>query len=89
MSGTVARVTEISATSDTSFEDAVKVGLARAHETLRGVRSAWVKEQSVDVENGQVAAYRVNLLVTFVRVERSPSRTSCPALAMTAPVWPR
>lgn len=66
MSGTVARVTEISATSDTSFEDAVKVGLARAHETLRGVRSAWIKEQSVDVEDGKVAAYRVNMLVTFV-----------------------
>ena len=66
VSGTVARVTEISATSDTSFEDAVKVGLARAHETLRGVKSAWVKEQSVHVENGEVASYRVNLLVTFV-----------------------
>jgi len=66
MSGTVARVTEISATSDTSFEDAVKVGFARANETLRGVKSAWVKEQSVDVQNGKVAAYRVNLLVTFV-----------------------
>ena len=66
MSGTVARVTEISARSDTSFEDAVKVGLARANETLRGVTSAWVKEQSVDVENGVIVAYRVNLLVTFV-----------------------
>ena len=58
MPGTVARVTEISAKSDTSFEDAVKVGLDRANSTLRGVTSAWVKEQSV--------AYRVNLLVTFV-----------------------
>lgn len=66
MSGTVARVTEISAKSETSFEDAVKVGLARAHETLRGVRSAWIKEQSVDVEDGKVSAYRVNMLVTFV-----------------------
>ena len=66
VSGTVARVTEISATSDTSFEDAVKVGLDRVNETLRGVKSAWVKEQSVVVENGKVAAYRVNLLVTFV-----------------------
>ncbi|MGO9153176.1 dodecin family protein, partial [Mycobacterium sp.] len=52
MSGTVARVTEISAKSDTSFEDAAKVGLARANETLHGVKSAWIKEQSVDVENG-------------------------------------
>ena len=49
MPGTVARVTEISARSDTSFEDAVKVGLDRANSTLRGVTSAWVKEQSVDV----------------------------------------
>ncbi|MGE5697962.1 MAG: dodecin family protein [Candidatus Sericytochromatia bacterium] len=64
--GTVARVTEISARSDTSFEDAVKTGLTRANETLRGVRSAWIKEQSVDVDNGQIIAYRVNMLVTFV-----------------------
>ncbi|HEY6681546.1 MAG TPA: dodecin family protein [Propionibacteriaceae bacterium] len=66
MPGTVARVTEISAKSDTSFEDAVKVGLDRANTTLRNVRSAWVKEQSIDVENGAIVAYRVNLLVTFV-----------------------
>jgi flavin-binding protein dodecin len=64
--GTVARVTEISARSDTSFEDAVNVALERANATLRGVRSAWIKEQSVDVENGAIVAYRVNLLVTFV-----------------------
>ncbi len=50
--GTVARVTEISARSDTSFEDAVKTGIARAEATLRGVKSAWIKEQVVDVENG-------------------------------------
>ena len=66
MAGTVARVTEISARSDTSFEDAVKVGLDRATSTLRGVTAAWVKEQSIEVENGAVVAYRVNLLVTFV-----------------------
>ena len=66
MAGTVARVTEISARSDTSFEDAVKVGLDRATSTLRGVTSAWVKEQSIEIENGAVVAYRVNLLVTFV-----------------------
>jgi flavin-binding protein dodecin len=64
--GTVARVTEISARSDTSFEDAVKTGLARAESTLRGVKSAWIKEQSVDVENERIVAYKVNLLVTFV-----------------------
>ena len=41
-------------------------GLARAEETLRGVKSAWIKEQSVDVANGGIVAYRVNMLVTFV-----------------------
>ena len=66
MAGTVARVTEISARSDSSFEDAVKIGMDRANSTLRGVTSGWVKEQSVEVSDGVVTAYRVNLLVTFV-----------------------
>jgi len=47
-------------------EDAVKTGIARAEATLRGVKSAWIKEQVVDVENGGIVAYRVNMLVTFV-----------------------
>lgn len=63
---TVARVTEISATSPNSFEDAITQGVARATKTLRNVKSAWVKEQSVDVENDRISEYRVNLLVTFV-----------------------
>ncbi|MGH2406859.1 MAG: dodecin family protein [Candidatus Limnocylindrales bacterium] len=62
----VARVTEISSTSTKSFEDALNQGIARATKTLRNVKSAWVKEQRVDVENGRVAEYQVNLLVTFV-----------------------
>jgi dodecin len=66
VASSVARVTEISAKSDTSFEDAVKIGLDRANSTLRGVTSAWVKEQSVEVSDGQISGYRVNLLVTFV-----------------------
>lgn len=67
MAGSVARVTEISATSDTSFEDAIKLGLQRTTQTLRGVKSAWVKEQEVQVgDNGTIASYKVNLLVTFV-----------------------
>jgi flavin-binding protein dodecin len=61
----VARVTEISSTSDVSFEDAIVQAVARASKTLRNVRSAWVKEQQVSVENGRVASYRVNLLITF------------------------
>ena len=62
----VARVTEISARSSEGFEDAITRGIARATETLRGVTSAWVKEQQVKVEGGQVVEYQVNLLVTFV-----------------------
>ena len=62
----VARVTEISSTSAKSFEDAVEQGIARASETLRNVRSAWVKEQQVRVENGKITGYQVNLMVTFV-----------------------
>jgi dodecin len=66
MAGTVARVTEISARSDSSFEDAIKVGIGRATSTLRGVTSAWVKEQEVEISDGQIQAYKVNLLITFV-----------------------
>jgi len=67
MAGTVARVTELSATSDTSFEDAIKVAVQRATQSLRGVKSAWVKEQEVQIgEDGSIAGYKVNLLVTFV-----------------------
>jgi flavin-binding protein dodecin len=62
----VARVTEISATSPTSFQDAVTQGLARANQTLRNVRSAWIKEQHVRLEGGAVSEYQVNMLVTFV-----------------------
>jgi len=62
----VARVTEISTTSTTSFEDAIKSGLNRANETLRNVKSAWIKEQQVRVEGGSISEYQVNLLVTFV-----------------------
>lgn len=62
----VAKVTEISARSTKGFEDAIEVGIARASKTLENIQSAWVKEQSVDVENGQVVGYRVNLKVTFL-----------------------
>jgi dodecin len=64
--GTVARIVEISAESDTSFEDAITTGIARAGQTLRNVRSAWVKEQHITVDGGRVTGYRVHLLVTFV-----------------------
>ena len=63
---TVARVTEISSRSEDSFEAAINEGIDRANKTLRNVRSAWIKEQSVDIEDGGIVAYRVNMLVTFV-----------------------
>ena len=66
MAGEVARVTEISARSAKSFEDALKVGVDRATKTLRNVQSAWVKEQRVELSGGKVSSYQVNLLVTFV-----------------------
>jgi hypothetical protein len=62
----VAKVSEISATSSKSFEDALKQGIARAHKTLRNVRSAWVKEQKVKVSKGSITEYRINMMVTFV-----------------------
>jgi dodecin len=61
----VARVTEISARSETSFEDAINVGIERACRTLRNVEAAWVKEQRVAIADSQVTSYQVNLLVTF------------------------
>ncbi|MBA2316108.1 MAG: dodecin domain-containing protein [Chloroflexi bacterium] len=62
----VARVTELSATSAKSFEDAINQGVARATKTLRNVTSAWVKEQRVEIKDNKIAQYQVNMLVTFV-----------------------
>jgi dodecin len=62
----IAKVSEISATSAKSFEDAVIQGLARANKTLRNVRSAWIKEQQVRVHEGAITEYQVNMMVTFV-----------------------
>jgi dodecin len=66
---TVARVTELSATSDQSFEDAVNLAVKRATSTLRTVEGAWVKDQNVLVENGNITGYKVNLAITFVLEE--------------------
>ena len=62
----VARVIELSSTSERSFEDAIQQGIARANKTLRNVKSAWIKEQRVTVEGGKIATYQVNMVVTFV-----------------------
>ncbi|MGP2492436.1 dodecin family protein [Mesorhizobium sp. PUT5] len=62
----VARVTEITASSPTSFEDAIQKGIDRASKTLKNVEGAWIQEQKVVVENGRIIAYRVNMKVTFI-----------------------
>ena len=62
----VAKVTEISATSAKSFEDAIQAGLTRASKTLRQIRGAWIKEQHVRCDQGRIIEYQVNMMVTFV-----------------------
>lgn len=62
----VARVTEITASSAKGFDDALKAGIVRANKTLRNVKGAWVKEQKVTVKKGKIEEYRVTMKVTFV-----------------------
>jgi flavin-binding protein dodecin len=62
----VAKVTEIIASSGKSFDDAINIGLKRAHKTLRNVKSAWVAGMQVKCDNGKITSYRVNLKVTFI-----------------------
>ena len=70
----VARVTELSAISDESFEDAINMAVNRATQTLRNVESAWVKDMNVLIENNSIRGYKVNVAITFVLEEgQSPS----------------
>jgi flavin-binding protein dodecin len=62
----VARVTEISSTSKKSFQDAVAQGIGRTTETIRNVRSAWIKEQQVQIRDGKISEYKVIMKITFV-----------------------
>lgn len=63
----VAKVSEIIASSPTSFDDAIKVGVARAHKTLKNLKSAWVENQQVKLDSeGQIREYRVQLKITFI-----------------------
>jgi len=63
----IAKVSEISATSSKSFQEAIEEGLARANKTLRNVRSAWIKDQQVRVKkDGSIRDYQINMMVTFV-----------------------
>jgi flavin-binding protein dodecin len=62
----IAKVTEITASSPKSFEDALNSGIARADKTLKNVRGAWVAEQKVKIDKGRITEYRVTMRVTFV-----------------------
>lgn len=62
----VAKIIEISCESPKSFEDAIQSGITRASKTVHNIKSAWVKEQQVVIENGKVTMYRVDLKVTFI-----------------------
>jgi len=62
----VAKVTEISSSSEVSFQDAIERGISRASKTLENVTGAWIQEEKVDVENGKITQYRVNMKVTFI-----------------------
>lgn len=62
----VAKVLELTARSSESFEDAIKQGIAKATDSVRNVQGAWVKEQKVEVENGSIVAFQVDLKVTFL-----------------------
>lgn len=63
---TVAKVSEITSTSDRSFADAINVGIKRASKTLKNITSAWIADQEVLVEKGKVSGYRVRMRITFV-----------------------
>lgn len=62
----IARTTEVSASSGKSFEDAVRRGIKRFSKTINHIEGAWVKEQKVVVDDGEVSEYRVTMKVTFV-----------------------
>lgn len=62
----VAKVSEITASSTKSFEDAIHTGLARANKTLQNVTSAWIQDQEVDIENGKIVGYKVRMKITFI-----------------------
>ncbi len=86
----VARVTELSVVSETSFEDAIKQAVARATSTLRGVEGAWIKDLNVLIEDNNITGYRVNMEVTFVLEildTKVPRLGSCPGSRAGVFLW--
>jgi len=63
---TIAKVSEITSTSDKSFSDAIDRGIKRASKTLKGITGAWIADQEVMCDNGKVTGYRVRMRITFV-----------------------
>ncbi len=62
----VAKTSEITASSSKSFEDAIRNGISKMSETVKNIEGAWIKEQKVVVDKGEVTAYRVTMKVTFI-----------------------
>jgi flavin-binding protein dodecin len=62
----VAKVTEITASSSTSFDDAMQAGISRASKTLENIRSAWIQDHEVEIKDGKIVEYRVRMKITFV-----------------------
>lgn len=71
----VAKIIELTSTSEVSFEDAVKQGVARAAETIDDITGAWVKDHSVHVSGGEITEYKVNMTVTFMVHESAKPKT--------------
>ena len=65
----VAKNIEITSSSSVSFEDAIKQGIERASRTIENIKGAWIKEQKINIEGGNVTEYRVNMILTFVLSE--------------------
>jgi dodecin len=62
----VAKIVELSASSTKSFDDAIQVGISRASKTLKNVTGAWVQDMKLEVDDGKITRYRVNLKITFI-----------------------
>ncbi len=78
----VARVIELSARSSQSFEDAVQQGVGLATKTLRNVTGAWIKEQRVELDDGKIVGYQVNMQVTFVLEDTLEGEQGAAAMAI-------
>ena len=67
----VAKNIEITSTSETSFEDAIQKGIAKASETIKGISGAWIKEQKIAVENNNITRFTVAMIITFVLSDKA------------------